>query len=529
MQISFYGGINEIGGNKIFIKSGEKTFCFDFGLSFRDMNQYFSSFLNPRKLNGIIDYLYLGLIPAINKIYRNDYVTPFKDKLMNARYNISPSDNNLIDACFLTHAHLDHCMFLGFLKKRTPIYINWVTESILDYLDKTSSNPLVPNMSRFYEAFRVIPKKNSTLKNNAEIEYKRARKNDYKKHEVARNINIINSEEHKLFDTSDGKVKITSYSVDHSIPGSCAYIIEQDGRSIVYTGDFRRHGIHQDWVNKFVVAAKKANPVAIISEGTRVPSIDEYKSDDYEDDSQSEEEVKKMSGELIKHHDKLILFNCPSRNLDRILLYYELAKKNDRILAVTPKIHLYIQWFKKKLENFDEREIKDFYKEYDLPDDNDDFISAYLPRKGWGKFELQDYNKHERDILNEGNYVNFKNLKAEPEKYLMYLDYYTINELIDLDQRHDSILFINSTTDPFNEEMVIQEKKLNAWLNKFGVIKTETIHSSGHINVNDLIDTLSSIQPDSIIPVHTENPETFKEFGLSSNIIIPEKRKVYLF
>ena len=529
MQISFYGGINEIGGNKIFIKSGEKTFCFDFGLSFRDMNQYFSNFLNPRKLNGIIDYLYLGLIPAINKIYRNDYITPFKEKLKNRRYNIIPSDENLIDACFLTHAHLDHCMFLGFLKKHTPIYINWLTESILDYLDKTSSNPLVPNMLRFYDAFKLIPKKNSKFKDKSEIEYKRARKNDYKKHEVVRNINIINPGEHKPFNTSDGKIIITPYSVDHSIPGSCAYIIEQDGRSVVYTGDFRRHGMHQEWVNYFIDAAKKTNPIAIISEGTRVPSIDEYKSDDYEDDSLSEDEVKKDSGELIKHHNELILFNCPSRNLDRILLYYELAKKNDRILAITPKIHMYIEWFKKKLDSFDEREIKEFYKYYDLPEYDDDFISVYLPRKGWGRFELQDYNKRERVILEEKKYVNFKNLKAEPERYLMYLDYYMINELIDLDQRQDSILFINSTTDPFNEEMVIQEKKLNAWLNRFGVIKTETIHSSGHINVDDLIHTLSSIQADYVIPVHSENPETFKEFGLSSNVIIPEKRKVYIF
>ncbi len=526
MQISFYGGINEIGGNKIFIKSGEKTFCFDFGLSFRDMNQYFSTFLNPRKLNGIIDYLYLGLIPAINKIYRNDFINPFKEKLMKGKYNIVPSKDNLIDASFLTHAHLDHCMFLGFFKQNTPIYINWLTESILDYLDESSSNPLVPNMLHFYEAFKLVPKKKTA---NGEIEYKRARKGDYKKQDITRNINIINPGEQKSFNTVNGKVIITQYLVDHSIPGSCAYIIEEDGRSIIYTGDFRRHGMHQEWVENFIIAAKKSNPIAIISEGTRVPSIDKYKSDDFEDDSQSEDEVKRISGELIGHHDDLILFNCPSRNLDRILLYYELAKKNNRILAITPKIHIYLEWFKKKLATFGENEINEFYKNYDIPEYNDDYLSVYLPRKGWGRFESQDYKKYERNILNDGNYINHKNIKVEPEKYLMYLDYFMMNELIDLDQRKDSILFINSTTDPFNEEMVIQEKKLNAWLNKFGVIKTETIHSSGHVNVDDLIHTLSSIQPDSIIPVHTENPETFKEFGLSSNIIIPQKRKVYFF
>jgi len=81
MEIEIFGGVNEIGGNKIFISVGDKKFLFDFGLSFGEMQRYYSEFLKPRKLNGIIDYLYLGLIPSINKLYRNDLITPFSDIL----------------------------------------------------------------------------------------------------------------------------------------------------------------------------------------------------------------------------------------------------------------------------------------------------------------------------------------------------------------------------------------------------------------------------------------------------------------
>jgi len=56
MNIEIFGGLNEIGGNKIFINIGDKKFLFDFGLSFSENQKYFSEFLNPRKLNGIIDY-----------------------------------------------------------------------------------------------------------------------------------------------------------------------------------------------------------------------------------------------------------------------------------------------------------------------------------------------------------------------------------------------------------------------------------------------------------------------------------------
>ena len=108
MEIEIYGGINEIGGNKVFINIDDKKLLFDFGLSFNDNNKYFSNFLSPRKFNGIVDYLYLGLIPPLNDLYRNDYISPFTQILKKESYSLHSSDINKVDACFLTHAHLDH-------------------------------------------------------------------------------------------------------------------------------------------------------------------------------------------------------------------------------------------------------------------------------------------------------------------------------------------------------------------------------------------------------------------------------------
>ena len=105
MELEIFGGIKEIGGNKLFINVGESKFLFDFGLSFNDNNQYFTGFLNPRNYNGIVDYLYLGLIPAVNNIYRDDYLSPFSEILKKDPYNISIAEENKVDAFFLTHAH----------------------------------------------------------------------------------------------------------------------------------------------------------------------------------------------------------------------------------------------------------------------------------------------------------------------------------------------------------------------------------------------------------------------------------------
>ena len=527
MEIEIFGGINEIGGNKIFLTAGDKKFLFDFGLSFSDSNQYFSEFLSPRKFNGIIDYLYLGLIPPLNNFYRNDYVEPFKTILEKEPFKILNSNGNLIEAAFLTHAHMDHYKFLGFLKQKTPIYMNWITETIIDYLSNTSLDPLIPEILNFYELFKLVPKKKQPKE--GKIQYKRAKKPDYKKNEIKREIKIMDKEKPYIFTTSKGEVVITQFTVDHSVPGACAYIFEHDGRSIVYTGDFRRHGFHSNWVEKFLEHAHKSNPVAIITEGTRMPEIKDFKSGIYKSEDQTEEDVESRSREVIRSHPGLLIVNFPTRNLDRILLYYNLARKYDRIFAVTPQTFLLIDSFRSKLDTMEEKTIQDFYDDYNFHELNDEYFKVYLPRKGWGKFESMDYKGYQKLIFDKVDYITYKDIQKEPERYLLYLDYYMLGELIDLNQEPNSVIYINSTTDPFTEEMEIKEDKLDAWLKRFGILKTETIHSSGHCNVDDLIDALQKVNADNIIPIHTEHPETFKELGLIGKVIFPEKQKKYNF
>ena len=70
VKIDFYGGVDEIGGNKILIGSDSTSFFLDFGMSFNKANDYFSEFLQPRKSNGIMDFIEMGLLPRIKGIYR---------------------------------------------------------------------------------------------------------------------------------------------------------------------------------------------------------------------------------------------------------------------------------------------------------------------------------------------------------------------------------------------------------------------------------------------------------------------------
>ena len=51
VRLTFYGGVNEIGGNKILLEDDGTRILFDFGASFGQAGKYFSEFLQPRKLN----------------------------------------------------------------------------------------------------------------------------------------------------------------------------------------------------------------------------------------------------------------------------------------------------------------------------------------------------------------------------------------------------------------------------------------------------------------------------------------------
>ena len=78
-QISFWGGVGTIGGNKIVISpedSEEKSILLDFGKDFSI--PYLDTFLNPRKFNVIEDYIFVGMIPEprpgtpFHGLYRKD-------------------------------------------------------------------------------------------------------------------------------------------------------------------------------------------------------------------------------------------------------------------------------------------------------------------------------------------------------------------------------------------------------------------------------------------------------------------------
>ena len=110
-RLTFYGGVDEIGGNKILLEDAGTKIFLDFGMSFETANCYFSEFLQPRKCNGLGDFIKFGLLPDLKGLYRNDYL-----KQMGR-----PQESLEYQGLLLSHAHADHASYISHLHEDLPI------------------------------------------------------------------------------------------------------------------------------------------------------------------------------------------------------------------------------------------------------------------------------------------------------------------------------------------------------------------------------------------------------------------------
>jgi len=94
------------------------------------------------------------------------------------------------------------------------------------------------------------------------------------------------------------------------------------------------------------------------------------------------------------------------------------------------------------------------------------------------------------------------------------MGFFDINELIDMKPKAGSI-YIESTSEPHNEEQEIDVERLSNWLEFFKLRKFH-FHSSGHANATDLGTIVDTVKPKRVVPIHTEHPDLFR--SIHSNV-----------
>jgi ribonuclease J len=514
-SITIYDGATTIGGSKIYLENERGGVFLDFGLNFAKYNEYFQEFLKERGVRGVHDLIYLGLIPKLG-IYRQD---------------LAPSDVDFqsyprlkVDAVLLSHAHLDHCGNLGLLRGEMPIVASQTSVAILKALRDTAPSSMGSEVTYYSEKKPVEGCEGLVLES------------DYSSNYVSRDFYCVTEpsdglknfvsgrpgeksakkkvEPGKLchMDELDLPFEVSAFPVDHSLYGAVGYILKaKAGPTIAYTGDFRLHGINAEMTRKFIANAKEAS--VLIIEGTRVSRNDTY--------NVSEEEVfancLRVVGEAPSK--KLVIADFSARNFERLERFLEVARRTGRELVVTAKDAYMLHAIGCSGNGciMEDRKVR-IYRELKNPSRckwEDEVVRGL-----WGE-----------------KYVDPGAISKQPGDYILCFSFYDMKHLLDIKPHGGT--YIYSSSEAFSEEDTFDFIRLGRWVDFFG-LKTYGFkivdeghsvkpvfewgfHASGHASREEIESTIVEIDPDVLVPVHTQAQDWFKE--KFENAVTPDEGK----
>lgn len=503
-SITVFDGARCIGGNKIYLEFGESSVFFDFGMNYSRMAGFYEEFLSPRPSRGIHDLLYLGMIPNIG-CYRSDLVPGDVD--------LSTAASLKVDALFLSHAHMDHVGNVGLLDMDIPIVASPMTTAILKAMQDCGAD--IES-----EVAYIAPRE--TREDSRLIEASNWKKEPF----LGREFLITSEVEEGLRDfwlTCPKSRKLRSreikpaedsldfeflaFELDHSIYGATAYAVNTSSGWIVYTGDLRIHGRHREKTMRFAREARSLDPKMLVIEGTRISR---------QDREESEEEVYGKCLDACQAEKGIVIADFSPRNFERLETFLEIARKTDRRLVVLAKDAYLLEAVRCAGS---ENKIQDLLIYNDLKIKRD-------------AYEKQIQEKYPDKLLGP------KDISKEPEKYLLCYSFWDMKHLLDIKPKNGS--YIYSSSEAYNEEQIIDFFRLWNWLQFFnlkvrgfkiasreGKAQPEFekgYHASGHASTSELLKIIREIDPEIVLPIHTENPEYFAE-NLEYKVVLPEEGK----
>jgi ribonuclease J len=496
LQITVYGGAagpdentGEIGGNKILVETGEKTWFLDFGMGFGRAGRFFEEFLQPRFAPlGLRDYLRMDLIPAIEGIYRTDLIAHEPD--IWKRYRGHPQYRRVehLDGVLLSHAHQDHNGYIGFLHQGVPLYTGLMTALIgkgmqdvggsgeFSYIAPRTTTPdgilaAVKPATRIGRPHYICESDENIAKALGDLRSFFAHHPGSKTRFIPAATEIADLE----------PLGIKFWRVDHSIPGSGAFAINTPIGWVGYTGDLRRHG-HSKWrTEKFAQELAALRPAVLIAEGTSLrdePSIEEPA-------------VHEAAREVVRREKGLVIADFTARNIERLRTFRDIAHELGRRLVVTVKDAYLLE------------QMHVIDPNIPRPDEQGLAIlrTPHASGRTWEEGLLEKYESHAVDAAA---------IRKAPGEYVLCLSYWDIAILIDIEP--DGGTYIYSASEAYDEEQRIDHERLANWLDYFKLNKVGGLpgaekgpfHASGHIDGPSMEWVIETINPGKILPVHSQ-------------------------
>ena len=261
-----------------------------------------------------------------------------------------------------------------------------------------------------------------------------------------------------------GNIHIRPLVIDHSAADSYMFVIEAEGKRVLYTGDFRMHGLRHHVLEKLVNTYIGEVDV-LITEGTSL-SRDA-------DECISEAAVLEDISSYIQD-GKHVFVMCSSTNIDRIMGIWQNMP--------TDKVLICDAYQKKILDTV----INNVYYESSL------------------------YRRHDSPlVLNKGPYPKyymdhgFVSLVRGTEHFVSHIKEFP----------KDNVRIIYSMWTGYIEENLLLQDLLNTY-------PSYICHASGHVSKTDLVQFIELVNPDIVIPVHTDTPEKLERIVSNRTVYV---------
>jgi len=515
VRLTFYGGVNEIGGNKILLEDGQRRLFLDFGFPYKRHKLFYEEYLKPRSGAGLLDPLAMGLLPPLAGLYRDDLMTPglwkqFEDFPLYREFE-------KVDGVLLTHAHLDHSGYISFLRSSIPVYSTVVTAFIAKAMQDSGKSGFDQSVCYFNPVAWDCPDgwKQSGLISDTKTPRQQRQFCIADRAPEDLSADALQFWTSGFWEKSARQKELVScpltahgaccfslrcFPLDHSIPGACAWGIETGSGWIIYSGDLRLHGKRAGLTRKFIEEAARLHPRTLILEGTNVGR----------DTNVTESEVYNNALNVISNARGLVIADFSARDVDRLLTFLQIARETGRKLAILPKDAYLL-----KTMRLVEPEIPEIAQDSSLVI-YQDTIATRSPAI-WMRNLCKDY---ERKI------VLAEDVKSAQDEFILSFSFLDINELPSIRPKPGS-LYVFSSSEPHGEEQEIDFRRLHEWLKHFGVKgfglpaekdckwripdEEKGLHASGHACGPDLVSIAQDIKPEILIPVHGEDPEFYVE------------------
>lgn len=269
-----------------------------------------------------------------------------------------------------------------------------------------------------------------------------------------------------------GDIQITPFSIDHSAADSYLFIIEADGKRLLYTGDFRLHGVRGKTMDK-ILDRRIGKVDVVVTEGTTV--------------SRSEHEVvtewdlqKRVKAYLRQY--KYVFVLCATTNLDRI---FALAR------AVPRGKYCICDDYQRTLVETVSKHWNGISSFYEMP-------------------KLLSFKYHPPARFAELGGLMFVRANSKFEAIIRQYD------------PAQSIL-LYSMWDGYRTK---PDSNIPEFLSLTGT--WAELHTSGHASPDDLRHVIEKAAPEIVIPMHTDAPQKMQTLCQNRTVILLKDREELL-